>query len=242
MKKRLWILGLAFLFSVSAFAGVSQELMRLAMRDPGHRELEKHEFIQRLKNQSFEKEQVAQFFKDRIYFTEVMESILRESQDPFWKLPSILTPSGRLFYRSFTYQQELRSLLGWSREPSPSRAAIDYGEYLKTRSAEIVAVHLWVFLVGETFGAQHMSDYFQEKFKTVGVASKSFESLTPPEARRVFNRWIDRMVGESSVDLEIEISAAYGFLIDTFDSALEAPRLSWGWSPIGVGLPSCQIL
>jgi len=262
-------LGFLLLFSLSAQAGVSAKLMQLAARHPGHFELETHGFIKNLKTGSFRREQIAQFFQDRIYLSKIMEKAL-----PFFDRPELsdssayagspkhLTPQGhcnppqhsplsgqarppeeRVFFRSLAYEEELNLLIGNWVEIEPSPAAIQYGEYLQGQSAEVVSLHLWLFLVGETFGAQHISDYIHAKFSYTGNASKRFEDLKLMNVRRIFNLWIsdqlevrdplespnqlgsNDQLNERNIDLENEIGLAYSYLLGTFDAAEGTPNV-----------------
>jgi hypothetical protein len=70
------VLSVSSLIPVLGLAGVSGKLMQVASSHSGHFTLERHSLITELREGDFRREQVAQFFCDRIFILEMMESIL----------------------------------------------------------------------------------------------------------------------------------------------------------------------
>jgi hypothetical protein len=228
------VIALSFFSSISGFARISPgQLMQAASSHTGHFKLERHQLIEILRNGNFRREQVAQFFTDRIYVLEIMESFLDlDSEEKFEGRDSlILAAEEKIFFRSPSYRAELNQLVGPYSQFRPSQSAINYGNYLKNSRSEIAGLHHWLFLIGETFGAQHISNYIAQKYPQVGEASKSFEDIKLIKVRGIFNKWIDRQllpISENEEDLNYkeEIGIAYDSMTELFDAAVEAPHLS----------------
>jgi uncharacterized protein with HEPN domain len=130
------------------------------------------------------------------------------------------------------YREELLKLVGNPSYFQPTVSAIDYGNYLKSARHEVVALHFWLFLIGETFGAQHISDYIAKKYPQVGEVSKNFEDMKLMTVRGIFNKWIDTQFSADSdanypgIDFKAEIGVAYAYMTHLFDAADTAPRVS----------------
>lgn len=211
--------------------------MKTASSHSGHFTLERHRLIDSLRDGNFRREQVAQFFKDRIYILEIIESIvdLGQSEESSAESWSQLPAEQKIFSRAHSYREELKLLVGQWSSFQPSEAAINYGDYLETARPEVVSLHLWLFLIGETFGAQHISGYIAKTYPQVGAASKDFEGMKLMTVRGVFNTWIDQQLANSSLeqfeeqsemDYSDEIGVAYSYMTELFDAAYGAPRLS----------------
>jgi heme oxygenase len=230
---KLLILIGCILFSLSASAGISETLMALAgdhKNHKGHSSLENHRFIKSLHKNDFSETQIAQFFRDRIYILKTMENVLANATEShelslldFRRLPA----KDKLFFRSFAYQDDLDRLLEQTQGIAPpvSGSAIQYGEYLQNSQTEKVAIHLWLFLIGETFGTQSIGRRINERFHSVGIATRTFESFTPSQVRKEVNQWIDQMISDRSNQYEKEIGLAYFYLIQLFEEITHDPNL-----------------
>jgi hypothetical protein len=245
--KKLTVLSLLLLVANSAFAvDLSNRLMGFAGRDPGHKALESHVFISSLNKGSFKIENVAQFIQDRVYYTQNLESILEQPKRETFIHSSFYTQISDLwewvynptafkarqsnseiqylkklvFFRSIQYQKEAQKLIDAGLEMPVSSEAKQYGEYLKTQEKDIVAIHLWLFLVGETFGAQPMGRSIHNKYSELGQESTRFDGVQISEARVLFNNWLLTQIDASKVDdYKVEIGRAYEYLIKTFEAA-----------------------
>ena len=223
--KSIFLLSLSLtLFSSQiSFAGISGRLMQIAATHDGHRKIENHLLVKALREKKFRREQVAQFFQDRIYILQILEHRLladnQIDQDP------AVFPK-KAFYRSEAYQKDLEKLMGRWTQIEPSDAALNYGAYLSTASDESAALHLWLFLIGETFGAQHISHYINAKYKDAGDASQDFGNLKLLQVRGHFNRWIDQKLNDTNLNYEHEIQSAFEQLHALFEDAYLTPHVS----------------
>lgn len=219
-------LSLSSLAPSYASARVVGRLMQLAASHEGHRSLEQHPFMDALRKGDFSREQLAQFLQDKIYILQLLERNLDRNE------MSQLSPEERIFYRSFSYQEDLKSLLGQSEPIQPSDSAVAYGDYLTRSNSEVAALHFWLILMGETFGAQHISGYISQKFPTVGDAAKNFEDLKLISVRGHINRWADEQLDGSSIEFKEEIGKGFEHFSSMFDAAYQVPSPSEGYSTL----------
>jgi thiaminase len=232
IRSKLFIaIALCFNSSIS-LASVSGNLMRIASQHPGHRELETHLFIRALHSGNFYREQIEQFLEDRIYLLRKLEAKVfpdRLLAPPHQEHPHFKADSA-LFFRSRSYEIEQSTLLGIRRyfqtQAHPSQAAEGYAAYLDQCTRDTAAIHLWLFLVGDTFGAQSMSSSIREHFHLFGKALTDFDGQSLAHVRKIYNDWITEVLTEMVTEdhqWEQEPNAS------AFDpsAALETPKSSF---------------
>ena len=220
--------------------------MQIAYQHEGHKALHSHPFINRLHSGSIRKEQVARFFQDRVYVFRILEDLLMGSGALFPKDQNLSEEMKALFLRSRAYESDLLQLHGIKEHElsnadimPPSEAAFKYISTLHDAETETAALHLWLFLVGETFGAQSMGGSIHKKFPTTGLNATNFGNFELWNVRKIYTDWINQRFIEAIPELdnrellpnevkdaEIEIGRAYEAILKMFDAANETPRVS----------------
>jgi hypothetical protein len=204
------------LFSMGASANISGHFMTEAANHEGHKIVSKHSFLDQLKDGTFRKEQLARFLRDRTYIASYLEHKVLDPYHP--KLSSHL----KIFYRSHAYRKEFHQLMGNWVYLSPSESAFAYVRHLQTLQPEAVMFHLWLFLQGETFGAQPMAGYFKKRFPAVGAAVGDFDGIKLMRVRSSYNRWLDENWGKAPVENPSEvIASSFEYAQRLFDEALK---------------------
>lgn len=215
-------------FSAHAFKdskSIPSWLMSKAGSHKGHRSLQNHAFTERLRNNTFCLEQLTQLIVDRVHVADAMERIALPAFSPRQE------DKEKIFYRSRAYRAELTHL-PQGETVSPSEAARDYVAYLEKLNWESVSVHLWMFLAGETFGAQVMAGYFQASVPAMGVASRDFEGMRPIDALQEYNQYIKSVLGQYGPDessmvegfVDHEIEKGFDFTLQLFQAAEDTKK------------------
>jgi hypothetical protein len=223
----------ALIVSTSAWADLSRQLMTIAYQHTGHKQLEEHPFITSLETGEFTERQIVQYFIDKAYILKEMEKYLSDQDvllhgTNFHSLP----PDKKIFFRSHSYLKEVRATGGLFEDEGlplsipPSHEIVEYKNYLKGRPLDVVYVHIWLFLVGETFGARSIGAKINNKFPLLGLTAAHFEDLDLKDVRVHYNNWIKSKLQNPNVDFQTEIGIGYNYMIQVFNSAKTAGTTS----------------
>lgn len=229
MIKRVLVSALFFLVHIQDVFTQEFKLIQYATKAPGHKQCEDHPFITSLREATFSQNQLAQFLVDRLYILKFLEKAILNTEDSI------------LFYRSHSYANELVKLSQVNPEnllksPSISTAAQNYCKYLGSIGDKQKAIHLWLILLGETFGAQHMAKYFQKKFPMMGFSLKDyspFPSLI--QVRKNYMNWIHEQLSQTNLtqeEINEQIDSGYQFQLQAFDAAIQSvdrPSYFYSW-------------
>lgn len=196
MHRKFFTLLCFFLASSSSFAG---EILNSLVKTPefrnGHGKLVANAFTRDLSKGNFRREQIAVFFTDRIHILKIMESFLPQVRDF-----NELSVAEKVLYRSHVYEEELKLLVGEYVTYEPTDAAKNYGIYLKSASREVALVHLYLYLVGETAGGKNISEWINNKYKSVGKLMFEFENTDIERVKEMHEAWIAGVIGSSSLE------------------------------------------
>ncbi len=221
MLKKVSFISLFLFCCIPVSAQVSKDLMGLSMQE--HHVFLNLPFVNALEQLQGRREQVAQFLQDRIHILKILE-------EKEFLFEGIAEKDLSLFKRSDAYQEDLQNLTGkWFKTPVSS-SAIEYGEYLDQLDPKKIALHLWLFLVGETFGTQSICTKILSNFPRVGKAVKSLQDLQPMAALKKINAWVDTQLLDndfSPEEYEAEIKIAYDHSVAMFNGAWKAKHVSY---------------
>lgn len=203
--------GVFLVSSLALGAPVTYQILNYFEGHDAHKALVHHSFLNSVRERTTPWEQIAQFFRDRVYILEILEKSLDESDFEHLR-------------RSSLYQKELYHLVGTRFPFTPSPIAVVYGDHLKTLLQNAARIHLWTILYRDLLDAPDFvgllngSDYYLQ-----------YGNMNFSEAKSFLNTWLEQkmqMMPEQTrlTNGQTYVGSAYAFIEALFNELNRIPE------------------